>query len=137
AGFAGTDDLDFDAAGSLYVADVANNRIRKVDTNGIITTVAGNGYGYTYVHGTAAGDGGPATNSILSFPCGVAFDDAGNLYIADNSHNRIRRVDTNGIITTVAGNGGSTYSGDGGSATNASLYLPGEAVFDSVGNIYI
>ena len=84
--------------------------------NNIITTVAGNGdSGYS-------GDGGAATNASLGYPVGVALDAAGNLYIADISNNRIRKVDTNGIITTVAGNGIAGYSGDGGAATNASLY---------------
>ncbi len=86
--------------------------------NNIITTVAGNGAA------SYAGDGGAATNASLSYPRGVALDAAGNLYIADNANNRIRKVDTNGIITTVAGNGSYGYSGDGGAATNASLDLP-------------
>ena len=103
-----------------------NNRIRKVATNGIITTVAGNG-GYGY-----AGDGGAATNASLYYPAGVAVDAAGNLYIADSDNNRIRKVDTNGIITTVAGNGGSGYSGDGGAATNASLDYPDGVAVDAV-----
>ena len=89
-----------DAAGNLYIADSDNKRIRKVDTNGIITTVAGNGSaGYS-------GDGGAATNARLYYPTGVAVDASGNLYIADTENNRIRKVDTNGIITTVAGKGG-------------------------------
>jgi len=120
-----------DAAGNLYISDQSNSRIRKVDTNGIITTVAGSiisGY---------AGDGGTATNAYLKNPGGVAVDAFGNLYIADQYNNRIRKVDTNGIITTVAGNRDSGYSGDGGAATNTSLYYPVGVVLDTFGNLYI
>ena len=121
----------FDAFGNLYIADSSNQRIRKVDTNGIITTVAGkNGSGYS-------GDGVAATNATLSFPFGVACDAFDNLYIADRNNNRIREVDSNGIITTVAGNGSSGYSGDGSAATNASLNLPIGVAFDASGNLYI
>jgi len=120
-----------DAAGNLYIADTSNSRIRKVATNGIITTVAGKG-GSSY-----SGDGGAATNAGLSLPSGVAVDTAGNLYIADKSNNRVRKVATNGIISTVAGNGTTPFAGDGGAATNASLYLPSGLVFDALGNLYI
>ena len=120
-----------DAAGNLYIADNFNNRIRRVDTNGIISTVAG--------HGDAAygGDGGAATNASLHNPRAVAMDAAGNLYIADSYNLRIRRVDTNGIMSTVAGNGDATYGGDGGAATNASLYYPQDMVSDAFGNLFI
>jgi sugar lactone lactonase YvrE len=120
-----------DAFGNLYIADRSNNRIRKVAANGIITTVAGNG------SGTYAGDGGPATNASLDYPIGAAFDAAGNLYVADSGNNCIRKADTNGIITTVAGNGSGTYAGDGGAATNASLNYPSAAAVDASGNLYI
>jgi len=120
-----------DAAGNLYIADTYNNSLRKVGTNGIITTVAGNGSaGYD-------GDGGAAINASLAYPYGVAVDAAGNLYIADSGNNSIRLVDTNGIITTVAGNGTGGYSGDGGAATNASLADPVGLVLDVFGNLYI
>ena len=93
----GSHGVAVDSAGNLYIADTANNRIRKV-SNGVITTVAGNG--------TAgfSGDNGPATSAQLTDPEGVAVDSAGNLYIADTGNNRIRKV-SNGVITTVAGNG--------------------------------
>jgi sugar lactone lactonase YvrE len=122
-----------DAAGNLLIADTFNNRIRRVDgTTGIITTVAGNGtYGFS-------GDGGAATSASLSSPVGVAVDAAGNLLVADIGNNRIRRVDgTTGIITTVAGNGTSGFSGDGGPATSASLRAPDGVAVDAAGNLLI
>jgi hypothetical protein len=121
--------VTFDASGNLYIADTVNNRIRKVATNGLITTVAGGG--------DSVGDGLVATNAGLYHPSGVAFDACGNLYIADQNDSRIRRVDTNGIITTVAGNGGFGYNGDGEAATNASLNKPFSVAFDASGNLYI
>jgi sugar lactone lactonase YvrE len=120
-----------DAAGNLFIADTDNNRIRKVDTNGIITTVAGNG------DGRYSSDGTNATNAGLYSPEGVAVDAAGNLFIADTDNNRIRKVDTNGIITTVAGNGNGGYSGDGTNATNVGLYSPAGVAVDVAGNLFI
>ena len=120
-----------DASGNLYIADLINNRIRKVDTNGIITTVAGNGFS------SSLGDGGLATNAWLAAPQGVALDACGDLFIADQGNNRIREVGTNGIITTVAGNGSGTYAGDGGAATSASLHNPSGVALDAAGNLYI
>jgi NHL repeat len=120
-----------DRIGNIYIADNYNNRIRKVATNGIITTVAGNG-SYRY-----SGDGIAATNASLWNPRGVAVDAAGNLYIADTINKRIRKVDTDGIISTVAGNGGARYSGDGGAATSASVNYPQDVAVDSFGNLYI
>ena len=115
-----------DSAGNVYVADNYNNRIRKV-SNGVITTVAGGGF---------SGDNGPATSAALSGPSGVAVDPAGNLYIADQGNNRIRKV-SNGMITTVAGNGGWGFSGDNGPATSAKLANPMGVAVDSLGNLYI
>jgi len=121
--------LTVDAAGNLFIADTANERIRKVDTNGIITSVAGTG------EGTFHGDGGAATNSALNQPTAVAVDAGGNLFIADLGNNRIRRVDTNGIITTVAGNGNRSFSGDGGFATNGAVNTPLGIMVDTGGNL--
>ena len=123
--------LVFDNSGNLYIADTGNSVIRKVDINGTITTVAGNGQnGYS-------GDGGPATVAELRFPYSVAVDNDGNIYIADTSNHRIRKVDTNGIITTVAGTGYPGYSGDGSPATQAELHTPTRISLDNAGNIYI
>jgi sugar lactone lactonase YvrE len=122
-----------DSAGNLYIADTNNHRIRKVAANtGTITTVAGNGtLGYS-------GDGGAATGAELDTPGGVAVDSAGNLYIADTNNHRIRKVAAStGTITTVAGNGTKSYSGDGGPATNAELHYPDGVDVDSAGNLYI
>ena len=99
-----------DASGDLFIADTFNDRIQKVSAGGIITTFAGGTRGFS-------GDGGPATSASLALPFGVTVDASGNLFIADTFNNRIRRVSTSGIITTIAGNGNQGFSGDGGLAT--------------------
>ena len=115
-----------DASGNLAIADAGNNRVRKVSTDRIITTVAGNGRrGYS-------GDGGPALNASLDFAFGVAVGTAGDLFITDHGNCRVRKVDTNGIITTVAGNGQWGYSGDGGPAADASLCAPDGLTVDAM-----
>ena len=120
-----------DASGNIYVGDYGNHRIRKVDTNGIITTVAGNGWsGYS-------GDGGPATEALFEDLTAFSLDASGNIYIADYGNHCIRMVDTNGIVTTIAGNGNQGYSGDGGPATEATFYNPKGVLVDVWGNIYI
>lgn len=118
-----------DLVGNLYIADSNNNRVRKV-SNGIITTVAGNGTV------GSNGDGGPATGAQLYFPTGIALDSAGNLYISDSNHNRIRKV-SNGVITTIGGNGTPGFGGDGGPAINAQLNYPNGVAVDSAGTLYI
>ena len=124
-------DVVLDAFGDLLITDTSNNRIRKVGTDGNISTFAGNGTkGYS-------GDGGPATNASLNNPIGVAFDASGNLFIADNGNCVIRKVDTNGVITTFAGNGTFDHSGDGGPATNASLYNTHGVAVDTAGNLFL
>ncbi len=117
--------------GSLYVADKDDNRIRRVDPDGIITTVAGTGtWGYR-------GDGGPATSARLATPHGVAAGPDGSFYIADSANHRIRRVDPNGIITTVAGTGSQAYGGDGGPAVQAQLGFPEGIAVAFDGSLYI
>ena len=120
------------ANGNLYIADSTNQRIRKVSSNGTITTVAGNGGGGGY-----SGDGGPATSAALNFPLGMAMDGAGNLYFADGDNHRVRRVDTNGAITTVAGDGIEGFAGDQGPATGAELNYPEDVAIDVAGNLLI
>ncbi|MBS1799733.1 MAG: SMP-30/gluconolactonase/LRE family protein [Acidobacteria bacterium] len=122
--------IAYDAAGNLYIADLNDNVIRKVDLAGIVTTVAGTGeQGF-------AGDGGPATGALLDSPAGVAVDAAGNIYIADTHNQRVRKV-SNGTISTVAGINGAGFSGDGGAATSAQLSNPSALAVDSSGNLYI
>ena len=122
-----------DNAGNLFFADFINDRIRRVDAiTDIITTVVGTGTP------GSSGDAGPASLAQLNSPAGIAMDSAGNLFIADSANNRIRRVDAStGNITTVAGNGGIGFSGDGGLATNASFFFPYGVAVDSNGNLFI
>lgn len=131
AGFAGLTSVARDVKGNLYVSDASDCRIRKINTKGIITTMAGTGIcGYS-------GDGGKAKSAMLSFPEGLAFDGKGNLLVADDGNSRIRKITTTGTITTIAGNGTIGYSGDGGPAAQASLAGPMGVSVDSSGNIYI
>ena len=123
--------LAFDAYNNLFIADTMNNRVRRVDTTGYVMTVAG-----TNTAGST-GDGGLATIAKLNTDRSVAFDALGNLYIADTSNSRIRKMNTNGVIATVAGNGTANFSGDGGNATNASLNYPCGVTIDSNGNLFI
>ena len=123
-----------DSAGNVYIADTTNAVIRKVTAGTLdISTIAGNGTtGYS-------GDGGPATSASINLPTDLAVDAAGNLYIADRNNGVIRKVDTSGNISTVAGNWrlGNGYAGDGGVATAAMLNLPWGIAFDPQGNLYI
>lgn len=125
--------LAFDAAGNLYIADSYNGSIRMINTNGIISTVAGAGSCGNFY----CGDGGPATDAQLNIPEGVVLDGAGNLYIADTNNDRVRMVNTAGIITTMAGNGTSADNGDGGQATAAGISGPWGMAFDAAGNLYV
>jgi sugar lactone lactonase YvrE len=119
-----------DPAGSLYISDSNNNRIRRVTAAGIISTIAGNG--------TAGYNGeGAAVNAQLNFPIGVALDTAGNLYIADPENRRLRKVTPAGAISTVAGDGTAGFGGDGASATSAVLGFPLGVALDSAGNVFI
>jgi sugar lactone lactonase YvrE len=122
-----------DRAGNLFLSDLGYQSIRKVSPDGIITKVAGNGRSTFY--GTFSGDGGPAVSAQLAYPTGVAVDAAGNLFIAESG--RIRKVSSSGIISTVAGNGVSGFSGDGGPATSAQLNMPEGVAVDGAGNLFI
>jgi uncharacterized protein (TIGR03437 family) len=121
--------LAVEPAGSFYVT--CNDRIRRIDPSGRITTAAGSGQlGYS-------GDGGLAINARINFPRGLAVDAGGVLYIADTSNHRVRRVDRAGVITTIAGNGEQGYLGNGIAATSARLDSPWGVAVDSAGNVYI
>jgi uncharacterized protein (TIGR03437 family) len=123
--------LALDAAGNLYVADMGNNVIRRIAADGTVATVAGNSVqGY-------AGDGGPATSANLNGPEGVAVDATGTLYIADTFNHRIRAVSPSGTMTTFAANGYPGFSGDGGPAVGATLFLPTDVAVDQQGSVYI
>ncbi len=139
--------VSLDPLGDLYIVDAFNRRIRKVDTSGIITTVAGTG-----VRGSS-GDGGPATAALLAFPIGVTAEPSGAVLVTDQGAHRVRLIDPSGIISTVAG-GGSTpvcanpgpppgppcpsgFAGDGGPATAALLNNPFAAVVDGAGNLFV
>ena len=126
----GATGMAVDSAGNLYIADTLNSRIRKVDTSGVISTAAGNGaYGFS-------GDGGPATSAMLAWPHSVAVDGAGNLYISDSLNFRVRKVNTAGVISTIAGNGSVGNTGDGGPAISASLTNPFGITVDAAGNVF-
>lgn len=117
--------------GTVYIADTGNDRIRRVTPDGVITTYAGNG------SEAFSGDGGAAISASLFAPNSIALDSAGNLYIADTRHSRIRKVTVGGTITTVAGNGLEQYTGDNVSATTTALNDPYGIGVDSAGNLYI
>jgi trimeric autotransporter adhesin len=141
-----------DSGGNIYIAEFGDGRVRKatpdtvaptvttlstgvttttLNSNSIITTIAGNGTsGF-------AGDGGPATSAILGTPWGIVLDSAGDLYVADVYNNRVRKIAAGGTITTVAGNGLLSYSGDGGAAAKAQLDEPQGVATDAAGNIYV
>ncbi|MCW3123402.1 MAG: hypothetical protein JWQ38_2894 [Flavipsychrobacter sp.] len=120
-----------DDAGNVYFGDYNNHRVRKISTTGIITTVAGNGTN------TNGGDNGPATAAGVGTPCWVHRSVAGDIYIPDNSFNQLRKVSPSGVITTVAGTGSIGSTGDGGQATAATFMLLNNAVTDNAGNVYI
>ena len=133
--FYGLRGIAFDSTGNLVVFDTNDSRVRKV-TGGVVTTIAGTGtYGFT-------GDGGPATSAELSYPWAGGYDGKGNLYVLDAYNNRVRMIDTNGNISTVAGSGATGcgaggYSGDGGPATSATLNCPIGLDVDAAGDLFI
>jgi DNA-binding beta-propeller fold protein YncE len=127
--------------GSVYIAEATNDRIRRIDTHGIITTVAGTGHhffgGNDVGSGLFSGDGIPAGQASLDGPVSLAIDSRGDIYLADEGHERIRRIDTHGIITTVAGTGALGFGGDGGPATAARLASPKAVALGPDGSLYV
>lgn len=124
-------DVRLDSKGNIFVADLENHRIRKITRDGVVTTVAGTGVpGY-------GGDGGPALDAQLNSPWGILIDKDDNLLIADSNNDAIRKVGSDGIIHTIAGNGQEGYEGDGGPATSAKLNTPQSLAVDAAGRIYI
>ena len=122
--------LAYDPSGNLYFADARNHVVREVSNAGTITVIAGTGIqGY-------GGDGAAATSAYLDTPTGVAVDSGGNLYIADSHNHRIREI-SGGIITTIAGSGVPGFSGDGGAAAAAQLWLPSAVAVDASGSVFI
>ena len=120
-----------DDTGNIYVADYGNNRIRKINTSGIISTIAGSAvYGFS-------GDGGPSNLSKLYYPIGITVDAVNNIYIADLNNNRIRMINTAGIINTIAGNGTAAFAGDGMLAVDAEINQPTGVAVDTGGRIFI
>ena len=123
--------LAFDSSGDLFIADTLDHVIREVTPSGIISTFAGNGtQGFS-------GDGGQATSAEFNEPQGLAFNAAGDLFVADSGNQRIREITPAGVITTVAGNGTGGYSGDGGQATSAELFFPSDVALDASGDMFI
>jgi trimeric autotransporter adhesin len=123
--------VTIDATGNLFVLEYINPRVRKIATSGIITTIAGNGTtGYS-------GDGGLATLAAFDRPIGIVCDKYGDVYIGATFNNRIRKVSTSGLITSVAGNGLPGSAGDGGAATAAQLYAPTGVAIDPAGNLFV
>jgi len=119
----------FDGAGDLLIADAFSSQIRKLSYN-FLTTLAGSGFV------SFAGDGGPATQALFDFPSALAHDGIGNVYVADQGNNRVRRISPDGVVVTIAGSGSPGYSGDGGQAISAQITANSLAV-DSAGNLYI
>src|SRR5450631_1022711 len=123
--------LAVDAAGNIYMAEELNNRVRKVDTNGVITTIAGTG-----VAGFS-GDNGPAAQAQLSGPLGVCVSPSGDIYVTDQGNKRVRKISTSLAITTVAGNGSAVSGGDGGPATSAGMVIPIRCAVNAGGDLFI
>ncbi|MBI5191148.1 MAG: hypothetical protein HZA22_10815 [Nitrospirae bacterium] len=129
------EDIAVDSSGNIYIADSLNNMISKIDANGNYTPIAG--LNYFVSPSKYSGDGGPALYAELNSPEGVVVDSQGNIYIGDGGNSRVRKIDLNGIISTVAGDGSKGSSGDGGPATLAAIGWVKDIALDSGGNLYI
>jgi hypothetical protein len=131
ATFNGPYGITLDKNNCIYITDLFDYRVRKINTSGIISTIAGNGIqGYT-------GDGGPAINAEISTPNFLCVDTANNIFVPDWKNHVVRKIDKSGIITTIAGKGAAGNSGDGSLATDAELFVPNGVAIDKTGNIYI
>ena len=119
-----------DSYGTVYVADTGNHRVRKI-SNGTISTIAGTGFN------GHSGDGGPATSARLAGPSGIAVDLIGNVIVADTGNHRVRKINLDGIVTTLAGTGQQRFGGDGGPASAATLRLPRDVAIDWRGSVYV
>lgn len=122
-----------DAHGNIYVTDSFNDRVRRISPTGMITTIAGSGT----LTGGFSGDGGPATSAQLDFPLGVTTDARGDVLVSDANNNRVRKITPAGIITTIAGTGSCAFGGDGGAASKAQLCRPVGLTVDKQGNLFI
>ena len=125
-------DVTVDDNGNIYIADTYNMVIRKVNTSGVISTIAGTVSTTGY-----KGDGGAATNATFTFPSGIAVDKQGNIFVADMNNHAIRKINTSGIISTYAGDGGSGYTVDGVAPNKSHVYFPTDVFIDASGNMYI
>jgi sugar lactone lactonase YvrE len=143
AGFAGDGDfaalsqlnqptsVRINSVGEIFIADSGNHRIRKIDASGIIRTVAGSG------NSGFAGDNSLAINALLNYPRGISFDRDGNVYFADSNNHRIRKVDLNNKISTLAGNGSAGFAGDGNTALSVLFNNPSDILIDNSGNLFV
>lgn len=131
AGLNGPTGLAFDAAGNLYIVETAGNCIRKINSSGVISTIAGTGVA------SSTGDGSAATAATLNGPSGITIDATGNIYISEGDGHRVRMINTSGNISTLVGNGTSSSAGDGGLATDAKVRRPAGLALDGSGNLYI
>jgi len=120
-----------DGPGNIYITDVEHQRIRKISPDGIITRYAGS------MHAGYSGDSGTAVKAELNIPWGITANKEGEVIIADEANNRIRKISASGVITTIAGTGAPGYTGDGGMAIHATLDSPTQVIFDTAGNLFI
>ena len=131
ANLSGPRGICYDRVGNLYLDDGDHCRIRKINTDGIISTIGGTGvYGFS-------GDGGPATNAEIGLVNSIVIDSAGNIYLSDESNNRVREIDVTGNINTIAGDSTYGYHGDAVQATSTSLWGPQGIALDNSGNLFI